>query len=135
MDAEMVEFDMSLLRGRDRRVAKYFACLAQFRAVAARFAAALARDGEASLEVVDAAAARLLLAGETAAGDMLQPLPAAAVVTGYSHSHLRQLVRKHGPEGDHQIRAEKRFGGWWLLVEDVERLQVAGELRGPQRRE
>jgi hypothetical protein len=123
--------NLNYLAGRDRRLAKYFLRLAEYREISADFAEELSATGQASIRRVEKACARLAGAEEVALRDLMEPLAAVAAATGYSLSRLRQIVREHGPSGDYQIRAEIRGRDWWLLRADVALMLATGELRGP----
>ncbi len=128
-------FNLDRLAGSDRRIAEYLARLARYREASAEFAAEMEGTGRADMSATDAAWTLLQAAEEEAVHDMMLPLADAAQRIGYSHSHLRRLTREHGPEGDRQIRAERRHGNsWYVYPPDVTLLIETDESsRGPYR--
>ena len=120
----------------DQLTAEYLSAVSDYRRLAAEFAATLERNGTADLAALDTARARLaaIESNETFIHVQMLPLAEAAARLGYSHPQMARICRDHGPDGSHQVRAEKRYGKlWYVYVPDVEYLRTSGELRGPYR--
>ena len=123
------------LADRDALDARHLAALSAYRATAAEFAAALQSGQSADRSRLDALAAELstIESDDEFIHDHMLPLADAADQLCYSQSHLKRICRDHGPDGDHQVRCEKRHGKlWYVYVPDVEYLISTGDIYGPR---
>lgn len=109
----------AFLTGKERRLAVYFKRLARYREVSADFVSELHEDGVASIVSVEKARDRLVAAEEAVVEDLLEPLEDLAEAFGFSSDYLRRVLKRRGPDGDRQIRAQWRPAGWWLLPSDL----------------
>jgi len=122
------------LAGRDALEARYLSALSTYRAAAAEFVALL-QSGQPADDTHLAALSAELAAIESDnefIRSRMVPLADAAEQLGYSQSHMKRICRDHGPDGDHQVHAERRHGKlWYIYVPDVKYLIASGDLRGP----
>jgi hypothetical protein len=116
----------------ERRRAEHLAALAEYRALAAQLAA----DEDVSLSAIDAANARMaeIESDEEYIRSQMVPAADACSRLGYSRAEMTRICRENGPDGDHQVRCEKRHGKlWYVYVPDIKLLITSGDLRGPRR--
>jgi hypothetical protein len=128
----MITIDTTHLSPIERCRAEHLAALAEYRALAAQLAA----GEDVSLAAIDTANARLaeIESNEEYIRERMVPAADAADLLGYSRAQMTRICREHGPNGDHQVRCEKRHGKlWYVYVPDIKLLIASGGLRGPQR--
>jgi hypothetical protein len=132
----VVTTHLDFLSERDAALARYYAALSQYRAAAQGFIDELNERGQSSLDSVDEAREALAAAEEEALPYLMEPAARVAERLGYSRSSMRRILNEHGPDGDGQIRAEKRRGTWWVFAPDIEEyassVPSVGRPRGPE---
>jgi len=126
----MITIDESHLSPIERRIAEHLVALGEVRVLTAQLAA----GEDVLLSAIDAANARLaeIESDEGYIRERMLPAADAADRLGYSRAQMTRICRECGPDGDHQVRCEKRHGKlWYVYVPDVEVMIASGDLRGP----